>query len=274
MKFVKGILAAVLLLCSYGAWGYDWDFYDVNEYGDTIYYEITSSTELTCEVANRYKTTSSSGIVVLNNSYSGDIVIPETAIYNQKIYKVTGIGQHAFLDCQNVTSITIPNSVTSIGHSAFFDCISITSLTIPEGVPSIEENTFTNCRSITSFTIPKSVTSIGNDAFSDCVSLTSITSLNPEPPTCDTYTWERFDTSACKLYVPANSYNAYKAADGWKDFRYIETTGITNTTADTQVKELYRYTIDGKRIDAPQKGINIIKYSDGTAKKVLILLTK
>ena len=57
------------------------------------------------------------------SSYAGDVIIPQNITYSGKTYAVTSIGEAAFFDCYNLTSITIPNSVTSIGVSAFADCI-------------------------------------------------------------------------------------------------------------------------------------------------------
>ena len=86
----------------------------------------------------------------------------------------TSIGS-AFLDCDGLTSIEIPDSVTSIDDSAFLDCNSLTSCTIGSGVTSIDQNAFQNCTGLTSIDIPSGVTSIGNYTFSSCRSLTSCT---------------------------------------------------------------------------------------------------
>ena len=91
---------------------------------------------------------------------------------------VTSIGEEAFFLCQALTSIAIPNSVTSIGEFAFSDCSGLTSITIPNSVTSIGGQAFAGCKALTSIAIPNSVTSIGDGAFSSCSGLTSITIPN------------------------------------------------------------------------------------------------
>lgn len=49
-----------------------------------------------------------------------------------------------------------------------------------------------------------------------------------------------------------------------------QATGITGTQTSADVREIARFTIDGKRINQPQRGVNIVKYSDGTVKKVIV----
>ena len=99
------------------------------------------------------------------------IVIPTT--WEGKA--VTAISAQGFLNCTNLTSITIPSGVTSIDSGAFKGCTSLTSITIAEGVTSIGDEAFSGCTSLTSITIAEGVTSIGDEAFSGCTSLTSIT---------------------------------------------------------------------------------------------------
>ena len=68
--------------------------------------------------------------------------------------------------------VVISDGVTSIGDWAFSDCSNLTSITIPDGVTSIGDEAFGGCSNLTSITIPDSVTSIGADAFSECDNLT------------------------------------------------------------------------------------------------------
>ena len=89
-------------------------------------------------------------------------------------YTVTGIGLVAFVNNNNLQSITIPDGVTSIGEAAFSNCSSLTSITIPDGVTNIGSSAFSYCSSLTSITIPESVTTIGLRSFYKCTNLTEI----------------------------------------------------------------------------------------------------
>ena len=68
----------------------------------------------------------------------------------------------------------IPASVTSIGNGAFRDCSNLSSINIPERVTSIESGAFSGCSSLASINIPKRVTNIESSAFRSCCNLTSI----------------------------------------------------------------------------------------------------
>ena len=107
-----------------------------------------------------------------------DVDIPKYVSYKGYSYKVTSIGDNAFIVRDSLTSIRIPNSVTSIGNQAFKYCSSLTSMTIPSSVTSIGEYAFSGCESLTNITIPGSVTSIDKSVFSFCTSLTSVTIPN------------------------------------------------------------------------------------------------
>ena len=103
-------------------------------------------------------------IIECGEAVTGNLLIPDTIKGNP----VTSIGERAFGECSNLTSITIPDGVTSIGTAAFLYCTSLASVTIPDSVTSIGSSAFVSCESLTSITIPESVTSIGSNAFMSC----------------------------------------------------------------------------------------------------------
>ncbi len=103
----------VLLLCNLIASAHNFEV-------GGIYYNITSSTDLTVVVTYRGNYYDS-----YSNEYSGAVTIPETVTYNNNTYSVTSIGSYAFYSCSSLTSIILPESVTSIGSNAFSGCSSL-----------------------------------------------------------------------------------------------------------------------------------------------------
>ena len=58
--------------------------------------------------------------------------------------------------------------------------------------------------------------------------------------------------------------------DYFENIVEFEATGIDKTTISTDVEEVARYSVNGQRLSAPTKGLNIVKYSDGSVKKVTV----
>ena len=186
---------------------------------------------------------------------------------------VRNIGYQTFHSCSSLTSVTIPAGVTNIGGGAFWECSSLTSVTIPEGVRNIGDWAFLGCSSLTSVTIPASVTSIGDDAFSYCDSLTEFVSLIQEPFKVR-YLVSDFSYENCTLYVPEGTIDKYKTTPDWVFFYRIEEgmpSDIKQPNGNNpNTTETHRYTIGGESISSLQRGINIVKMSDGTTKKVVV----
>ncbi|MBQ3137238.1 MAG: leucine-rich repeat domain-containing protein [Clostridia bacterium] len=110
-------------------------------------------------------------ITAVDNTISGDVIIPS------KLggYNVTAIGSFAFLECEDITSIVIPNSVTELGTGVFTMCYGLKSVTIPDSITNLPYGTFYYCESLQSIVIPNSVKALGDAVFDGCTSLSSVT---------------------------------------------------------------------------------------------------
>ncbi len=111
------------------------------------------------------------GIEILK--YTGkdaDISIP-AEIEGQS---VTAIGAMAFIKCNSLRTVTVPDSVKIIGAGAFELCASLEKVTLPQNLREIPKDLFFQCPKLNEVNIPNGVTKIGNSAFSGCKSLTGI----------------------------------------------------------------------------------------------------
>ena len=159
-----------------------------------------------------------------------------------------------------------------IGNYAYSGCSGLTSLTLPSSVTEIGESAFRGCSGLTSLTLPSSVTSIGKSAFEGCSGLTSIYVSWESPLSIDASTFKDANTGKCILYVPKGTYDDYWLSN-WGIFENIveyDATGIDHITTSGEAKEISRYAADGQRLEVPAKGLNIVKYSDGSVKKVVV----
>lgn len=217
-----------------------YDFSAVCSSGQTLYYNITSTT-VPYKVSVIIEYAPSLYTAPYYSVYpTGDLIIPDSVSYNGSTYIVDSIGGFAFYNCTGLTSVTIPNSVNSIGYSsfsnctgltsiiipssvtsinhyAFSDCSGLTSITIPNYITTITQGTFYNCTGLTSVTIPTSVTSIGKDAFYNCTGLDSIICEAINPPSIIFNTFEDVDR-ATPIYVPCGSLGLYQGAQYWSEF--------------------------------------------------------
>lgn len=211
---------------------------------------------------------------------------------------VTTIGDNAFSDCSNLTNVTLPSALASIGDYAFRGCSNLTNVILPSAFTAIGNVAFSGCSNLANVTLSSNITSIGTYAFQNCINLKNLTISKDVTSIKDIafnnsyddlelesvyVAWEnpieagsffnRIKISNCTLYVPQGTKEAYANADVWKDFGNIieyDATGIDKVTNRSDVKEISRYSLNGQRVTSPTKGVNIVVYSDGSIKKVVV----
>ena len=112
------------------------------------------------------------------------------------------------------------NTGSSYGYSPFYRNTSLRTVVITDKETEISANEFYGCSSLKSLSFGSQLQTIGENAFFG-TSITEITSLAATPPSCDTNALDAISKWDCTVHVPENSLAAYKAADQWKEFAFI-----------------------------------------------------
>jgi len=129
------------------------------------------------------------------------------------------VGNSVFCGCNALTSIELNESLEIISDSLFYFCVSLSNVEIPNSVITIEQDAFHGYNSLTEISLPSSISQIKDRAF--CVVWvdnieTSITCMAINPPVLGDVV---FGSRIIQLIrVPLASVEAYKTADGWKDY--------------------------------------------------------
>lgn len=151
------------------------------------------------------------------------------------------LGRFAFAYCVDLKKLPVPQSVTTVGHGVFYQsgleeaalpesvtvipdgmyqcCASLRQFRIEDTVTEIEKEAFYWCFALEDITFGRSVATIGADAFKGDDALVKVTSLNTTPPAGAAFSDAAYANAT--LFVPQGSEEAYRAADGWKQFHTI-----------------------------------------------------
>lgn len=184
---------------------------------------------------------------------------------------INTIERSAFSQCESLDSIVIPHSIERINHTTFDACHNLKSVILPESIVELAKYSFVECYSLNTITIPSKVREIKASAFEDCANLTSVY-CKVEDPGQTTLGEDAFKgiNEDCILYVPQGCVQTYRADGRWtafSDIREFDATAVGHVAHQIAVPVEY-YSLSGTRLPAPQQGINIIRYSDGTVHKV------
>ncbi len=141
------------------------------------------------------------------NTYSGNVIIPDSINYNGVVYEVSGIEESAFLYCSNLTSLCIPVTIKTIENGAFNGCaIPVLFIT-----GSGEWTAGALGINVEELFIESGITSIAGMK----IDASSIYCFAADPPICDENTFTSYDS---KLHVPPTSFSWYFTAPYWENF--------------------------------------------------------
>lgn len=152
--------------------------YDVVK--DGIYYVLNNMSTLDVTYKDNYY-----------NTYSGIVSIPNSVSLPEGNIDVDGIGSCAFLNCRNLTNVSLNTNIKIIHDRAFMTCTSLDNISIPSSVETIEYYAFVNCTSLRSIILREGLKTIGSQAMAG-IALTSIMlpasleSINGNSLSCNT----------------------------------------------------------------------------------------
>lgn len=175
-------------------------------------------------------------------------------------------------------SYTVPAGIQDIMSHAFYGAGNLKQLIMPEGVSRVYSQAIRAMGNLETVDFPSTLTELNAGIFYGCNKLKTIIIRATEVPSYGGYDLSQSDFDNTVLYVPEASLEAYKAdtkfgalaANGRDNIKSIGVlTGIDNIASEDAI-EVARYDITGRQLKSAAKGINIVKYSDGSIKKVLV----
>ena len=164
-------------------------------------------------------------VTILGSSIFSGCDILQSVIIPNSVTTANG----SFEGCICMTDLSIPNSLTIYDRYIYYYCINLVKVVVSNNATIIRRWAFGKCSALRNVIIGKNVTSIEDKAFINCTNLKYITCKSVEPPVCGTDAFEdAASLSTIKLYVPAESVDAYKDAPVWRKCQ-IEVMGAIPT---------------------------------------------
>lgn len=202
-------------------------------------------------------------------SYRGRIVIPESIMYNDTSYSVTGIKYYAFVGCKELESVSIPENVRNLGYGSFAGCSVLSTVNIPASVNEIPDALFYGCSSLGGIEIPSGVKIIGYSAFYECSGLTEIT-IPAGVELIDEYAFA-YCSGLKRVVIEGNPVIAETAFIGCgTELEVIRGREDNDGERDSDGCVKSHYSIEGLRISDDTPGLHIIKYRNGIVRKAVV----
>ena len=173
-----------------------------------------------------------------------------------------------FYRCEPLKKVILPENTTVISGYAF-QYSGLTEVVIPNTVKTIRQYAFANTK-LKEVVLPASLTGLEDKVFDNCANLTTVEFTGTTVPA--NIPGELFNKcpKLTKIVVPAEALEAYTAALQGKKPEAAIVTGVKTVTLSNDVKEVARFDLQGRRLSAPTKGVNVVRYSNGTTVKVLV----
>lgn len=178
---------------------------------------------------------------------------------------------YAFYANTSLTAIDVPHSVEAISQRAFYNCTKLADVKLHTGLKTINAYAFYSCKGLTKLVLPATLDSIGSSAFNTCSNITAVECRAMTPPAV--YADAIFSAFAAKatLSVPEGTTEAYKAANGWKNFLAFNTSvGVNSMETDELIPAVY-YNLNGYKVNADRLAPGIyIKVQGAKRTKVVV----
>ncbi|MDD6784216.1 MAG: CotH kinase family protein [Prevotellaceae bacterium] len=149
------------------------------------------------------------------SSYTGNIIIPQTVVYDNTTYEITAVDEKAFL-YSSISSVTFSEGIKTIGKQAFSNCNNLTSITLPNSVTNIGFDAFAYNSSLSTVTIGNGLAKVEQGGFySSAVKNVYINGTTP--PIVSNYLF----SSNPVVYVKANAKSDFEQSS-WTSFGIFE----------------------------------------------------
>ncbi|MEE1112791.1 MAG: leucine-rich repeat domain-containing protein [Bacteroidales bacterium] len=192
--------------------------YSGNDTLNVSNYKFTNIGFLTFHLGNETYQTTEASVVYCDRTKSGAVVISDSITFNGNTYPVTFIKGKAFYNCDNITSVTIPNTIVAIGRNGD------------------TQGAFDNCNGLLCVTIGCNVISIGENAFYNCTNLDSIVCLAPVSPTLYRYAFKNTKSSRKRTIPFGSNYTAWEDPYAWsKTYHLIQENDTITLESDFMI---------------------------------------